>query len=141
MRYFKTSNATRQYRAGGWIATFEPIDNVGGSWLGLLAVESDSAASQLVFARHPQIAEITQAEYEELKKKAPSSSVVSGRRRPMPARSAPVRVAEPAVRAASMLSAKPVAKVAPVAPSGVQLKSARLEVPDELRLETGDRKL
>jgi hypothetical protein len=73
MRYFKTTNASRQYKTGGLVFTFEPVANVGGSWLGVLAV-GEPAASTLAAAGIPQVSEITSSEYEEAKKKSEEGS-------------------------------------------------------------------
>ncbi len=128
MRYFRTTNASRQYRAGDIAVTFEPLENVGGNWSGLLAVEDDAQAKMIVDAKHPQIEELTKEEYEALKKKPtlPTSSYHDSPM-PPPASSPPVRVAGGAARPASTSSSK-----AP-APKPVELKSAKLEVPDELK--------
>ena len=65
MRYFHTSNASRPYSAGGLAFTFQPTGQIGGSWHGILAVESDSAASALANAAFPQVTEITEESYKE----------------------------------------------------------------------------
>jgi hypothetical protein len=129
MRYFRTTNASRQYRAGDIAVTFEPLENVGGNWSGLLAVEDDAQAKMIVAAKHPQIEELTKEEYEELKKKPtlPTNSYPDSPM-PPPASSPPVRVAGGAARPASTSSSKQ-----PPAPPPVELKSAKLEVPDELK--------
>lgn len=69
MRYFKTSNASRPYQTGGYTFTFEPVDQNGGIWSGVLAVVDDAAASVLAAAALPQITELTAEQYETLKKK------------------------------------------------------------------------
>lgn len=68
MRYFRTSNASRQWKAGGLTFTFETTDQVGGQWFGVLAVE-EPAASILKAAGYPQVTEIDEAEYSAQKKK------------------------------------------------------------------------
>ena len=69
MRYFQTSNATRPYRAGGVGFEFEPVELIGGSaWLGVL-VADEPAASILAGAEFPQVTELTQTEYDSVKKK------------------------------------------------------------------------
>ncbi len=127
MRYFRTSNASRQYRAGDIAVTFEPLENVGGNWSGLLAVEDDAQAKMIVAAKHPQIEELTKEEYEGLKKK-PTLPISSLQDSPMPpqASSPPVRVAGGAARPTSPIAKKP-------EPAKVELKSAKIEVPDELK--------
>lgn len=69
MRYFLTINASRPYVAGGFTFTFEPVQNRGGSWLGVLAVEEDSVASTLAAAGLYGVEEITVERYDTLKKK------------------------------------------------------------------------
>lgn len=68
-RYFLTTNASRPYIAGGLTFSFEPVQNRGGSWLGVLAVEEDSAASALASATLDSIDEISAERYDSLKKK------------------------------------------------------------------------
>jgi len=68
MRYFKTSNATRPYKAGGFAFDFESLYLVSGSWLGSLEIDNDEQADLL--AEVPQAIEITEEEYTGLKKKA-----------------------------------------------------------------------
>ena len=92
MRYFRTSNASRQYRAGDLAVTFEPLENVGGNWSGLLVVEDDAAAQKIIAAKHPQITEIPEAEYESLKKASIAQQQLS---RLTPAAAAGVRAASP----------------------------------------------
>jgi hypothetical protein len=128
MRYFKTSNASRQYRAGDLAVTFVPVENVGGNWSGLLAVEDDEAAKKILAANHPQITEIKQEEYEGLKKKPPTPSTNFQDSPPPPAYSPQLRVAEGKAGSART----PSSKSPPPAPK-VELKSAKLEVPDELK--------
>ena len=50
MRYFLTINASHPYIAGGLTFSFEPVQNRGGSWLGVLSVDDESAASALAAA-------------------------------------------------------------------------------------------
>ena len=69
MRYFLTVNASRPHVAGGLTFVFEPVSNRGGSWLGILAVEEDSAASTLAAASLPGVDEIPLERYDSLKKK------------------------------------------------------------------------
>ena len=134
MRYFKTTNASRQYRAGDLAVTFEPADNVGGSWSGLLAVEDNSIASKIVAAGHPQITEITPEQYDGLKKK-PRTLNHSYRDSARLPPSSLHQGAERAAPAPSTSSNKPAATQL-----SASLKSAKLEVPDELKLETGEKR-
>lgn len=69
MRYFLTINASHPYVAGGLTFSFEPVQNRGGSWLGVLAVEEDSAASTLAAAKLFGVEEIGDERFISLKKK------------------------------------------------------------------------
>lgn len=69
MRYFLTVNASRPYIAGGLTFSFEPVQNRGGSWLGILAVADEAAASTLADAHLEGVEEITDERYTGLKKK------------------------------------------------------------------------
>ena len=78
MRYFLTVNASHPYIAGGLTFSFEPVQNRGGSWLGVLAVEEDSAASTLASANIVNVAEISFERYDSLKKKVRMAGLPSG---------------------------------------------------------------
>lgn len=68
-RYFKTTNASRPYKAGGLSFEFELVELLGGgSWLGVLAAE-EPAASHLASANFPQVTELSQTDYDQFKKK------------------------------------------------------------------------
>lgn len=75
--YFLTVNASRPSTAGGLTFVFEPVSNRGGSWLGVLAVEEDSAASTLRSALPQGVEEITFERYDGLKKKRPGTQTGS----------------------------------------------------------------
>ena len=64
-RYFKSLGAGRPITLGGRSFTFEPVEPMGGSWAGVLAVDEESAATILAGAG----LEISEARYNELKKK------------------------------------------------------------------------
>lgn len=68
-RYFITTNASLTYAAGGINFPFEPVAQRGGSWLGVLAVDEESAANILLEAGFPQVAEIGEERYQIEKKK------------------------------------------------------------------------
>lgn len=143
MRYFQTSNASRRYLAGGFAFIFESVANIGGSWLGVLAVGDDSAASALAAdvasGKIPQITEITAADYE-AQKKTPQKSPPNFRAYPLPQSSEAPQLPLVGRAAAATPTASTKTVAAEPAPTvKTQLKSARIEVPDELRLETGDR--
>jgi hypothetical protein len=134
-RYFRTSNASRRYSAGGHAFIFEPVENIGGSWTGLLAVEDDSAASSLAAANLPQVTEITADAFEGLKKKplSPNSSY----RESAPQRQAQspqLALVGAAVVATSPIANNPAVADAPAAVS-IDLVEAAIEVPDELKTE------
>lgn len=133
MRYFKTSNASRRYVAGELAFTFEPVSNIGGNWLGVLAVEVDSTASIIAAANLPQIQEITAEQFEELKKKPQPNQHFRALPGARPSNQPPPAVGH-VVQAGSTSTAKPAPEPAPV---NTQLKTAVLDVPDELKLETG----
>ena len=73
MKYYRVPSANRPYVAGPYRVTFEPVENIGGFWVGVLAVEDE--ATQQAIATHLHsvgVTEITAEEYEALaKKKAP----------------------------------------------------------------------
>lgn len=151
MRYFQTSNASRQYYFGGLAVSFEPIDQIGGSWLGLLAVEQNSTADIIAAAlpQNPQVTEISQEEYDALKKK-PLTPSASYKALPEPPSPAPLGLAalvgaggaKTSVSVGNVVPA-PVDANAPTVPAGegVTLETRDVEIPDELRLETGAKTL
>lgn len=100
-RYFKTKNASRRFKAGDLAFQFEPVEQVGGSWLGLLAVDSESAANSLAEARFPQISEITFEEFESLKKKPKSLPQSYREPRPPEPSSPPALAVAPASQAST----------------------------------------
>lgn len=136
MKFFSTSNASRTYKAGGLVFTFEPVTNIGGSWLGVLALEQSSADILAgAAASIPQISEITEVEYEELKKKPSNQGTLS---RGFQAPPTPPRPPEAARLVGPTAGPVPVSVNKPVAAeSGVTLTTKTLAVPDELKLETG----
>lgn len=76
-RYFITTNASRNYNAGGFDFPFEPVSLRGGVWLGVLAVDEESKANILLQAGFSEVAEINDARYESLKKKYPERLIDS----------------------------------------------------------------
>lgn len=143
MRYFKTSNASRQYRAGGSLFSFEPVDQIGGSWLGVLALE-ESDASILAAANLPQVEAITEADYDALKKKPPARSAslqgpLVEQPSPPPRPAAQVvasRAPQVSEGGGAIEPAAPLPVALPVAGQGVTLETAVVEIADELVLET-----
>jgi len=69
MRYFLNTSAQRPLTVGGHSFDFELVGLRGGSWLGVLAVEDESAASVLAANMPEEIGEIEFPQYETLKKK------------------------------------------------------------------------
>jgi hypothetical protein len=67
-RYFQSMVTGRPLTVGGRSFIFEPVEPLGGSWLGVLAVDDESAASILA-ADGSAVWEITAEQFESLKKK------------------------------------------------------------------------
>ena len=68
-RFFLTTSAAKPVEAGGRSFAFEPVALRGGTWLGILAVDDDSAAGILADAHAPNVEEIPSSTYDDLKKK------------------------------------------------------------------------
>lgn len=137
MRYFLTVNASRPHIADGLTFVFEPVQNRGGSWLGVLSVAEEAAASTLASASLPDVEEITDERYISLKKKlmgipdALSGSPTPQRVRTPGGRVEGVRVVEQSGRTPGVgnpLIAVP--KAAPVAVE-VSLQTTSAEPPTE----------
>lgn len=79
-RYFSSLGTGRPLVVGGRSFIFEPVEPMGGSWAGVLAVDDPSAASILADAG----LEITEARYNELKKKAAGRTTPGFVPSPMP---------------------------------------------------------
>lgn len=77
MRYFLNSSANRPVVVGGHSFSFELVGLRGGSWLGILAVEDDSAASILAASLPSTMDEIDAEHYERLKKKSSANQGTS----------------------------------------------------------------
>ena len=86
-RYFITTNASRPFVAGGITFTFEPVAQRGGSWLGVLALDTPSDATILLSAGFSQVDEIDETRFNSLKKKLGanqiSSPVLPGKPKPV----------------------------------------------------------
>lgn len=137
MKFFSTTNASRTYKVGGLVFTFEPVTNIGGSWLGVLALEQSSAdilAGSI--AAIPQISEITEEEYHGLKKKPMSQATLSRGFQAPPTSPRPPEAARLVGPTAGPVPAT-VKPHTPEAGPGVTLATKTLTVPDELKLETG----
>lgn len=106
MRYFITTVADRPVRVGGREFHFEPVALRGGSWLGVLAVEEDSAANTLASGENPSVGEISKEKYDDEKKKLASSTATStGFPTPQPISQPALSVAGPAGLSTSPISA------------------------------------
>ena len=84
-RYFGSHVVGRPLETGGRSFIFEPVEPMGGSWLGVLAVDDESAAS--VLAESQGAFEITAERFAGLKKKLTTQA--TGRD------SAPLRTPQP----------------------------------------------
>lgn len=135
-RYFLTTNASRQYKAGGKNFSFELTQNVSASWRGVLAVADEAAANTLAAAGIPQITEITLEEYEAEKKTVhPSTSSKSNASLHPPIHShplpGPVAVVEGSTTGLRASEPKPVEAAKP---QPVELQTKHVEIVDELAL-------
>lgn len=72
-RYFRTGNANRPYKKEGHIFEFERIEFQSGTWLGV-SVETDETRADVLKGFGGPVAEISENEYKELKKKLNSRS-------------------------------------------------------------------
>ena len=72
-RYFQSTVTGRPLYVGGRSFIFEPVEPMGGSWLGVLAVDDESSANILA-AETVAVWEITADKYESLKKKLQSTA-------------------------------------------------------------------
>lgn len=139
-RYFLTTNASRPYIAGGLTFLFEPVQNRGGSWLGVLAVADEAAAITLAGAHLDGVEEITDERFLNLKKKlmgipdAPSASRRPQRVVTPGAGAGAVRLVEPSGRTPGVGNPL-IPKPAPVTES-VSLDTTSLEPPSEPLIES-----
>ena len=143
MRYFLTTNASRPVIAGGLTFSFEPVQNRGGSWLGVLAVDEDSAASALAAAGLPGIDEISAERYEGIKKKVvrtlngTSASPLPRRVQTPGANAEAVRLVEPSARAPGVGNPLIPRRAEPVAaPESVMLQTTTAQPPAEALLDS-----
>lgn len=115
MRFFKTSNASRRYHAGGFAFDFEPVENFGGAWLGVLAVAEEAAANALAAAKLQQVSEITKDDYDGLKKKPLILSSFRASQQPSPVPPPQFPIVPPAAKKESRASSATVSEPQPVA--------------------------
>lgn len=136
MRYFLTVNASRPALAGGLTFVFEPVQNRGGSWLGILAVADDAAASILGAAKPEGVEEISDERYLGLKKKLMGiPDAPNGSRRPQRvptpgAREEGVSLVERSGRTPGVGNPL-IPRPAPAAPEPVSLQTTNAEPPRE----------
>lgn len=106
-RYFQSLGAGHAIEIGGRSFIFEPVEPMGGSWVGVLATDEESAANILASAN----LEITQEAYDRIKKKVMAvTEPALGPSRTLP-RPPPQPIVVDAVRAEDRInftSAKPV---------------------------------
>jgi len=125
MRYLVSTNALRPLLAAGRSFEFEPVSLRGGTWLGILAVDDESAAGILA-SSHDGVDEIPFERYDSLKKKLTANSPSSPAWPTPPIAERGVAVAEPVGRSIAPTTAK----AAPVAQS-VNLKTTTAQPPFE----------
>ena len=115
-RFFLTTSAAKPVEAGGYSFVFKPVALRGGTWLGILAVEDDLAASSLANAQAPNVEEIPSSTYEDLKKKhLPEMESPGSSPSPPPVQLPGLTVAEPVGR--------------PTAPTTVKQNSTEMITP------------
>jgi hypothetical protein len=135
MRYLLTTNASRPVVAGGRSWNFEPVLARGGTWLGILEADDESASSILA-SGDPRVGEIIFERYDSLKKKLPARQVNS-LAQPNPRGEHPaVAIAEPA----ASRTAPTTAKAAEPAMAMVELQTTANSPPDEPLLAGGGRR-
>lgn len=135
-RYFESQVVGRPLVAGDRSFTFEPSVPMGGHWLGVLAVDDDSAAS--VLATSESAWEITEERWDELKKKRAGTvpGYVPSRPPPLP----PQPLVVPAARAAAPTASPSEAEVVAITGKpivSVSLLTTTAKPPAEPLLEVG----
>ena len=68
MRYFRTSNATRKYKVGTYVFSFEKLSFASGAWMGVAEIDDEESGEALA-SYGPPVVEIDEKEYTDLKKK------------------------------------------------------------------------
>lgn len=140
VRYFQSIVTGRPLSVGGRSFIFEPVEPMGGSWTGVLAVDDESAASVLAEAGG-SVWEITAQKYDELKKKRSGAGTSPGLKSSPPPRQPPLAIAvvESVERAAAPTSstaeAQQAAAAKAVGPS-VELVTTKAQPPPEPLLDT-----
>ena len=128
-RYYKTDNATRSFRSGGFEFQFEPTVFRAGAWAGLLAVDDEAAQlalAPLIYDGGP-IRELTAEEFEAQKKK--TTGVTSSQRWRDPSVSLLPKAAESAPR---VEAAPPQPEQSSTATESAEIRLAETAPVDEL---------
>jgi hypothetical protein len=126
-RYFSSLATGRPVELGGRSFVFEPVEPMGGSWVGVLAVDDESAASILAGAG----LEITPERYDQLKKKVPGRTAPGyvPLQKPQPP---PLPLAGPVVPAAASTGSS--SKAAPAPAGAVTATGVADAMPDNVPL-------
>lgn len=135
-RYFQSHVTGRALMVGDRSFLFEPVEPMGGSWLGVLAVDDESAAN--ILATSDAAWEITEEKFDTLKKKRSGAATVPGfaqsQTPQLPAQ--PMVAASPADRlSSSSFSAAPAAAAVAVVPPSITLLTTSRTPPPEPLLE------
>lgn len=132
LRYFQSLGAGRPINLGGRPFIFEPVEPMGGSWIGVLALDDESGANILASAG----LEITQERYDSLKKKRMGQSTAqdSGPSR-TPPKLPPQPIVVAAARAEDRIVSSSEASPVPVPQKTVTLKTTSVKPPQEPILE------
>lgn len=137
MRYFTSLVTGRPLNVGGRSFIFEPVEPMGGSWLGVLTVDDESAASILAAATEAA-SEITEAEYDRLKKKRQAQGTqpdLTPSRTPQPPPLPLVAGASHAERPTNSIGADPASAAAETVAS-ISLLTTSKQPPPEPLLDT-----
>ena len=119
-RYFQSLGAGRPIQLGDRSFVFEPIEPMGGSWAGVLAVDDESAANILAGAG----LEITEARYNELKKKVTDQMG----RGSVPSRTPPQLPPQPLVASANRAEVRTDSNSESTTPAAVAPATASVEL-------------
>ncbi len=132
-RYVQSFGAGRPIEMGGRSFVFDPVEPMGGSWIGILALDDDSGANILAEAG----LEVTAEAYDRLKKKVRGVETRPGFvPSPTPPKLPPQPIVVDAVRAEDRTSFTSKAQD-PIDPSkkSVELRTTRNKPPVEPLLE------
>lgn len=77
LKYFKTGNASRRYKKDNITVEFEPLIFEQGSWVGAISFEENSPSAKALSGFGPPVTEISEAEFNRLKKKPMMNSTDS----------------------------------------------------------------